>query len=68
MDLPYQVFNPSGEIVMQAPEGFRYPRQTELSLLDAGYTIKLCGKRITKAEIRKELGRKSESCMRSEVM
>lgn len=55
MDLPYQVFGPSGEMVMHAPEVCRYSPRIELSLLDAGYTIKLNGKRITKAEARKNV-------------
>lgn len=58
MDLPYQVINPAGVCVMHAPEGCRYPRRVELDLLDAGYTIKLNGKRITKTEVRKEMGHK----------
>lgn len=53
-DLPYQVFNPAGQAVMQAPESCRYPKRIELSLLEAGYTIRLHGRRITKTEIRKE--------------
>ena len=52
-DLPYQVFNPAGQAVMHAPESCRYPRRTELSLLEAGYTIRLHGRRITKTELRK---------------
>lgn len=49
------VFNPAGDLVLQAVESARYPRRVELDLLGAGYTIRLHGKRITKAEIRKEL-------------
>lgn len=52
--LPYQVFNPAGQGILEAPEHCRYPRKIELSLLEAGYTIWLHGKRITKTEIRKE--------------
>ena len=54
-DYPYQVFSPNWQPLMEAPESCRYPRKVELSILDAGYTIKLNGKRITKAEIRKEV-------------
>ena len=54
MDLPYQVFNPSGQAVMHAPEECRYPRNIELDMMDAGYTIRLHGKKITKTELRKE--------------
>ena len=55
MDYPYIVFNPAGELVLQATESARYSRRVELDLLGAGYTIRLHGKRITKADIRKEL-------------
>lgn len=58
MNLLYQVFNPSGQCVMCAPECCRYLRKVELSILEAGYTIKLNGKRITKTEVRKEVSRK----------
>lgn len=44
--------------MLEAPESCRYPRRIELDMLDEGYTIRLNGKRITKAEIRKEAGRK----------
>ena len=53
MDYPYQIINPSGQCVMQAPESCRYPKNVELDLLEAGYTIRLHGKRITKSDIRK---------------
>ena len=57
MDLPYLVINPQGQPVMEAAESCRYPRSVELGILEAGYTIKLNGKRITKSEIRKEVKR-----------
>lgn len=52
---PYTVTNPSGEIVLQAAEGCRYPRLVELALLEAGYIVRLHGKKITKTETRKEM-------------
>ena len=58
MELPYQVFGPDGQCVLAAPEHCRYPRKTELSILEAGYTIRLHGKRITKTETRKEVKKK----------
>ena len=58
MEYDYLVINPSGQPVMEAPECCRYPRRIELDMLDAGYTIKLKGRRLTKAEIKKEVGRK----------
>ena len=49
---PYEVFDRNGKRVLQASEACRYPKQTELALLNAGYTIKLRGKRITKKEVK----------------
>ena len=57
-DYPYQVINPSGKVVMVSASNCRYSRLQELMLLENGYTIKLHGKKLTKAELRKELGRK----------
>lgn len=50
----YEVYNPEGKLVMYSPECCRYPRETELEMLEAGYTIRLQGKKLTKTEIRKE--------------
>lgn len=50
-DYPYKVYK-DGRPVMQAPESCRYDKKTERSLLDAGYTIKLHGTRITKKEVK----------------
>lgn len=58
MDYSYVVFDPEGNAVMEAPESCRYSRRVELSILEAGYTIRLHGKRITKSEIRKEVKNK----------
>lgn len=56
MDLPYEVIPPHGQPGgVRAPETCRYPRHVELSILEAGYTIRLHGKKITKTELRKEL-------------
>lgn len=52
-EYPYEIINPQGQPVMESIESCRYPKETELSLLDAGYTIKLYGRKITKTEIRK---------------
>lgn len=52
--LPYQVYNPAGELVLQAAEAARYPKLVELALMEAGYTIRLNGRKITRTEIRKE--------------
>ena len=52
-DYPYQVFSPTGQPLMEAPESCRYSPRIEKSILDAGYTIRLHGKKITKSEVRK---------------
>lgn len=52
-DCPYEVISPSGQPMMEAAPGIRYPKEIELSMLEAGYTIKLNGKKLTKSEIRK---------------
>lgn len=54
-DYPYTIHNPAGDMVLQAVESARYPRRIELDLLGAGYIIRLHGKRITKADMRKEM-------------
>ena len=50
----YEVADPSGRIVLTADASCRYSRNVELSVLEAGYTIRLNGKKLTKAEARKE--------------
>ena len=50
-DLPYKVYNRDGRLMKSSPEKLRYPKKTELNLLEAGYTIKLHGKKLTKKEI-----------------
>lgn len=42
----YQVFNPEGELVLGASVSCRYPKPIEQSILDAGYTIRLRGRKI----------------------
>lgn len=54
MEFPYEVFSPSGQKIMIAPEEGRYPQRIELDMLEAGYTIRLHGRKITKTELRKE--------------
>lgn len=55
MNFPYQIFNPLGQEIMHAPVSCRYPPHIELDILEAGYTIRLHGKKITKTEIRRRL-------------
>lgn len=48
----YQVFDPDGKSVMRTEyPSCRYPAHTELSILDAGLTIKINGKKLTKKEV-----------------
>lgn len=59
MSYPYEVIPPPGQLGgVEAPESCRYSRETELSLIEAGYTIRLHGKRITKTELRREVREK----------
>lgn len=51
----YEVSDSSGRIVLTADASCRYPRKVELSILEAGYTIRLGGRKLTKTEARKEL-------------
>lgn len=52
----YEVIPPAGHLGgLIAPASCRYDRKTELSLMEAGYTIRLQGKKINKTELRKEL-------------
>lgn len=51
---PYKVYNPAGDLVLQSAADCRYPKTVELAMLEAGYTIRLHGKKLTKADIRKE--------------
>lgn len=53
MGVPYQVFDSSGRLVLDSDVSCRYPRTMELSLLDAGYSVKIDGKKLTKTEARK---------------
>lgn len=49
---PYKVYDRFGKLVLQAPEDSRYSKETELGLLEHGYTIMLHGKKLTKKEIK----------------
>lgn len=51
-ELTYRVKNSAGAIVMQAPECCRYSPTVERKLLEAGYTIWLNGKKVTKKEVK----------------
>lgn len=55
---PYKVFNPDGNVVLQSTADCRYPKQMELQMLEAGYTIRLNGKKLTKTDLRREVKEK----------
>lgn len=58
-EYPYQIFNPSGQLVLQAPESCRHPKLVELALAEAGYSIFLNGKRLTKTTLRRSVSEPS---------
>lgn len=51
----YSVHGHDGTILMQSAMDFRYPPETELSLLNSGHVLKLDGKRITKKEVQQRV-------------
>lgn len=53
MGISYQVFDSSGRQVLESDVRCRYPQVIELQLLDAGYVVKIAGKKLTKTEARK---------------
>ena len=54
----YTVTSPGGVPMMRtAYERYRYDAQTELSMLDAGYTIRINGKRLTKKAVQERMGK-----------
>lgn len=51
----YTVHGQDGTILMQPAMDFRYPPETELSLLNSGHVLKLNWKRITKKEVQQRV-------------
>ncbi len=56
-EYPYEVISPLGQPVMEATIECRYPPAQELRMLEAGFAIRLYGKKLTKTDIRKEADR-----------
>lgn len=52
-DYVYKVYSPLGHLVMESTADCRYPKDTELRMLEAGFTIRIYGRKITKADVRK---------------
>jgi hypothetical protein len=48
----YRVYDKDGRCRMSTTVGCRYPKAVEVDLLEAGYTIKIDGKKVTKKEVR----------------
>lgn len=55
-DKPYvEIFDRDGRSVHAMYPGCeRYPREVELNMLEAGYTIKVNGRKVTRKELREE--------------
>lgn len=55
-DVPYvEIYDPTGRLMETMQEGCeRYARSTELKMLEAGYTIKVYGRKLTKKELRED--------------
>ncbi len=53
IELTYKVYNRDGRLMESRPASLRHPPEIERSMIEAGYTIKLNGKKITKKEIMK---------------
>ena len=52
MAVSYRVYDKDGRCRMSTTIGCRYPKEVEKDLLEAGYVIKIDGKKITKKEVR----------------
>ena len=52
-EYPYQVYSPLGGLVLESTIEGRYPAKTELHMLEAGFTIRLYGRKLTKADVKK---------------
>lgn len=55
--IPYiEIIDRDGRVVERMAEGCeRYPQSTELKMLEAGYTIKVHGRKIMKKELKYEM-------------
>lgn len=49
--LNYRVYDSKGRLMMAATLPCRYDRETERNIIQAGYTIKIDGKKLTKKEV-----------------
>lgn len=50
---PYRIYDRDGRPMESRPLEMRHPREIELSMMNAGYIIKINGKKLTKKELMK---------------
>ena len=53
-EYPYQMISPLGNVVLQVTMDARYPKDMEMRMMDAGFSFRVNGKKLTKSDIRKE--------------
>lgn len=56
----YRVINPRGDPVLSSTVSCRYPPETELSMMEEGYSIMIDDKRLTKADVKALLRSKAQ--------
>lgn len=56
----YRVINPLGVPILRTLSECRYPPETELQMLEEGYTIMIDDKRLTKTDVRAMLRSKAQ--------
>ena len=54
LELTYKIYNREGRLMESRPASLRYPPEIERSMMEAGYSIKINGRKITKKEIMKK--------------
>lgn len=52
MEKAYKVYDRDGRCRMSTTVGCRYPKEVEMDLLEAGYVIKIDGKKLAKKDVR----------------
>ena len=52
-EMAYRVYDRDGRPMERRPLEMRHPREIELSMMNAGYIIKINGKKLTKKELTK---------------
>lgn len=60
VELNYRVINPQGVPVLRSTAECRYLPETELSMMEKGYTIMIDDKRLTKTDVKAKLRSKAQ--------